>query len=176
MFKLARIISVLLLLVSSVSIGQLEGFKFQELSKDSLLKIANEVIKTQRTCTFITVDEYGKPQARVLAYFPPEDDWKIWLGTSTNSRKVMQVKNNPNVIVFYFDPEGGSYVSIAGKAQIINDPELKKEYWKDEWKVFYPNPEKDYVLIEVAPVHLEICSFKYKLFWDSSLKPAFVDF
>lgn len=176
MQKLIKITSVLVFLVSSITIGQLEGFKFQELSKDSLLKIASEIIKKQRTCTFITVDKDQKPHARVLAYFQPENDWKIWLGTSTNSRKVVQAKNNPNVIVFYYDSEGRSYVSISGKARVVNDPELKKKYWKNEWKVYYPNPEDDYILIEVTPQRLEICSFKYKLFWDSLGKPAFVDF
>ena len=124
----------------------------------------------------ITVDEDGKPQARILAYFPPGDDWKIWLGTSTNSRKVAQVKNNPNAMFFFYDPKGRSYVSIAGKARVVSDSELKKKYWKEGWKVYYPDPETDYILIEVTPVRLEICSFKHKLYWDSTGKPAFVEF
>ena len=39
------------------------------------------------------------------------------------------------------------------------------------------DPEKDYVLIEVTPERLEICSFKHRLFWDPITGlPAFVEF
>ena len=93
------------MIFSSVVWGQPERFKFRDLPKDSLLTIALEIIKTDRVCTFITVDENSKPQARILAYFPPGDDWTIWLGTSTNSRKVAQVKNNSNVMIFFYDPK-----------------------------------------------------------------------
>ena len=69
-----------------------------------------------------------------------------------------------------------SYVSVAGIARVVDDSKLKKKYWKGGWKVYYPNPETDYILIEVTPERLEICSFKHKLFWDSTGKPAFVEF
>ena len=176
MLKLIRFTLLFMFLVTSVTLGQLDGFKFQQLPKDSLLTIARDIINTDRTCTFITVDEDGKPQARTLAYFPPEDDWKIWLGTSTFSRKVTQAKNNPNVMIFYYDPKGRSYVSVAGKARVVRDSELKKKYWKEGWKVYYPDPEKDYILIEVTPKRMEVCSFKHKLFWDPTGKPMFIEF
>ncbi|MDX1701571.1 MAG: pyridoxamine 5'-phosphate oxidase family protein, partial [Melioribacteraceae bacterium] len=145
MIKSVKNLLLLFLSVSSFNIAQLDGFEFRELPRDSLFTIAREIIKTDRTCTFITVDEEGKPRARTLAYFPPEDDWKIWLGTSTNSRKVSQIKNNPNTMIFFYDPKGRSYVSVAGAARIVDDPELKRKYWKDGWKVYYPNPETDYI-------------------------------
>jgi len=176
MYEFIRVSLLIVILFSSVVLGQLEGFKFRELPKDSLLAIANEIINTNRTCTFITVDKEDKPQARTLAFFPPEDDWKLWFGTSTNSRKVAQVENNPNVMVFFYDPKGRSYVSVAGNARVVNEAELKKKYWREGWKKYYPNPEKDYVLIEVTPDRMEICSFKHKLFWDATGKPAFVKF
>lgn len=176
MTRIIKRIFLFLILITSIVWGQLEGFKFQNLSKDSLLIIAREIIETDITCTFITVDKENKPQARVLAYFPPEDDWVIWMGTSTSSRKVAQVKNNHQVMVFFYDTEGRSYVSIAGKAEIINDPRFKIKYWKESWKAYYPDPERDYVLIKVTPERMEICSYKYKLFWDSTGKPAYIEF
>ncbi|MEN8194054.1 MAG: pyridoxamine 5'-phosphate oxidase family protein [Bacteroidota bacterium] len=176
MFKIIRIAILPYLLVTSITFGQLEKFKFRELPKDSLLTIAREIINTDVRCTFITVDEDDKPQARLMSYFPIEEDWKIWLGTFPTSRKASQIKNNPNVMAFFYDPKGRSYVSVAGKARLVNDAELKKKYWKEGWKVFYPDPEKDYILIEITPKRLEICSFKYKLYWDADMKPAFVVF
>ena len=129
-----------------------------EISRDSLLTVAQTIIDSAQCRIFITVDENGKPQARTMSVFPPEENMVIWLGTSTRSRKIKQIKNNPNVMVYYYDTKGLSYVSVAGQACIVNDP------------------EKDYILIKVTPERMEICSFKYKLFWDSEGQPAFIEF
>ena len=146
------------------------------ITRDSLMTIAHAIIDSARSRTLITVDEDGKPQARTISVFPLEDDMVIWLGTSTRSRKVKQIKNNPNVMVFYYDTKGHSYVSIAGQARLVNDPKKKAHYWKKSWTRYYPDPEKDYILIEVTPERLEICSYKYKLFWDSNWRPTFIEF
>ena len=176
MLNICKIGFALLVLFSSLTLGQLDGFKFTDIPKDSLLNIAKEIIETDMTCTFITVDENNKPQARILANFPIEDDWIVWMGTFPHSRKVSQVKNNSNVMVFFYDPKGRSYVSIAGIAEIINNPEFMKKYWKDSWKKYQKNTETDYVLIKTTPKRLEICSYKHKLCWDETGKPAFIEF
>ena len=53
---------------------------------------------------------------------------------------------------------------------------MKAKYWKSGWKRFYPDRDKDYVLIEVTPVKLEICSFEYNLLWNPEGLPASVEF
>ena len=169
-------ILTIIILVSLVSAQENQYFAPQELSRDSLLSLARSIIESAQNLTLITVDENGKPQARTMSPFPPEENMVIWLGTNPRSRKVQQIKNNPNVMVFYYDTKSFSYVSVTGQASIINDPENRAHYWKESWIRFYPDPEKDYTLIKVTPQRLEICSFKYELFWDSTGKPAFVEF
>ena len=180
-FKFRRFIHAIFVLVILLITSSLMGQELlvkdrPEISRDSLLTVAKIIIDSAPSRTLVTVDEYGKPQSRIMSVFPPEENMVIWLGTSTNSRKVKQIRKNPNVMVFYSEPEGGSYVSVAGQARIVNDPEKKAHYWKEGWTKFYPDPEKDYILIEVTPERLEVCSFKYKLFWDSAGRPAFVEF
>ena len=162
--------------VSSVMAQENQNFVFQKLSRDSLLTLSRTIIDSAQCRILITVDENGKPQARTMSPFPPEENMIIWLGTNPRSRKVQQIKNNPNVMVYYYDTKGASYVSVAGHARIVNDPEKIAHYWKEGWTRFYPDPEKDYTLIEVTPERLEIVSFKYNLLWDSTAKPHFVEF
>lgn len=69
-----------------------------------------------------------------------------------------------------------SYVSIAGKARLVNDPDKKARYWTDGWQKYYPDREKNYILIEVTPENLEVCSYTYKMFWDSKGVPQSVNF
>jgi len=180
-FKSHRIIHCIFVLViifisSSLIAQELEDKSQQEISQDSLLTISKTIIDSAKCRIFITVDENGKPQARTMSPFPAEENMVIWLGTSPRSRKIQQIKNNPNVMVYYYDTKGLSYVSIAGQARIVNDPEKKAHYWKSSWTRYYPDPDKDYILIEVTPERLEICSYKHKLFWDSNGRPAFIDF
>ena len=165
----------LILLTSSVFAQENQFFAHQELSRDSLLIIARSITESVRNITLITVDENGKPQARIMSQLPLEKDWVIWLGTRPRSRKVQQIKKNPNVMVFYYNAEDGSYVSIAGQASIVNDPEKKSHHWMEGWEKYYPNRDKDYILIKVIPKRLEIVSYKHELFWPN-LRPHFVEF
>jgi general stress protein 26 len=110
-----------------------------------------------------------------MSRLPLEKNWIIWLGTNPRSRKVQQIKNNPNVMVFYYDSKGASYVSVSGKAIIVNDPDKKAHHWKESWANYYPDRDKDYILIEVTPKRLEIVSYKYRLFWPNE-RPHFVEF
>lgn len=176
-FRSRRSIFVLVFLIIASSL-MAQGLLVKdrpEIPRDSLLTVAKTIIESADSQTLVTVDEYGKPQARILSAFPLEEDMHIWLGTSTNSRKVQQIRNNPNVMVFYYDTKGKSYVSVAGQGRIVNDPDKKSHYWKDGWTRYYPDREKDYILIEVTPERLEICSYKHKLFWNAAGRPAFVD-
>jgi len=181
MFKLNKSLYCQLVFImfclSSLLLAQEKKYKLkQDISRDSLLILARTIVDSVDSRTFITVDENGKPQARIMSSFPPEEDWVIWLGTSPKSRKVKQIKNNPNVMVFYYDSDSHSYVSVAGQAQLTSDPDKKEHYWKKGWTRYYPDPEKDYVLIKVTPKRLEICSYRYKLFWDEAGQPTFIEF
>jgi len=168
---------VLLILPYSLITAQDEQFPPQrEISRDSLLIYARIIIDSSDSHVLVTVDEKDNPRARTMSPFTPEENWTIWLGTFPTSRKVKQIKNNPNVIVFYYDSKSYSYVNISGTAKLINDTDLKAKYWKDGWKRFYPDRDKDYILIEVTPERLEVCSFKYHLFWDENGIPPSVEF
>ena len=152
-------------------------FRSGEISRDSLLKAARLIVDSSRCRVLVSVDEQGKPHIREMDPFSPDDEFVIWFGTSPNSRKVSQIKNNPNVAVYYYDAKTLSYVSINGKAELVNDPEEKAKHWKEYWKVYYPDRDKDMILIKVVPQRLELISYWYKIFWQSdSYLPQFVEF
>ena len=156
----------LLLTTTQMAAQENKGLPYRQISYDSLLYKARTIIDSSQCRVLITVDEKGQPHAREMSPFPPESDWIIWLGTTRGSRKTNQILNNPNVVVYYYDTKGMSYVSVSGKARLIDDADKKEKYWKEGWKIFYPDRDKNYILIEVIPEKLEVCSFRYKLFWD----------
>lgn len=119
---------------------------------------ARELIHSAGICTLITLDENGEARARAMDPFLPEDDFTIWFGTNANSRKVEQIKNDPRVTLYYLDSDGSGYVTIQGIAELISDSQAKEKWWKEEWEAFYPNKEKDYLLIKVTPKSMEVLS------------------
>jgi general stress protein 26 len=156
--------------------AQSKLFQQKEIPRDSILKVAHLIIDSAKCKVLITVDDNGTPHAREMAPFPVGNDMKIWFGTFPSSRKVKQILGNPSVAVFYYDSNSQSYVAINGIAKLVNDKDNKDKYWIEGWKVFYPDKDKDYILIEVVPEKLEVCSFRYKFFWSESGVPLSVEF
>jgi len=112
------------------------------------------------TCTLISIDENNNPRARAMDAFIPDENFIVWFGTKGNSRKVEQIRKNPIVTLYYLDEDKSGYVSLLGKAEIIDDVEAKKLKWKTAWNDFYKIDKSDYLLIKVKPIWLEVLSPK----------------
>ena len=149
----------------------------QPLSRDELITAARETMSAARYCALITQDSSGRPQARTLDPFPPDENMVVWLGTNPRSRKVAAIRRNPRVTLYYFDREAQAYVTIYGIARLINDPKAKLKWWKDEWKDFYPDRTRDFLLIRVTPEKLEVVNVKKGIVGDPhKWKPPTVKF
>lgn len=167
--KISFFVSLIVVLESS---GQC-----QEATREELVAAAREVMISARYCALITLSTSGRAQARTLDPFPPDENMAVWLGTNPRSRKVAAIRRNPRVTLYYFDPEAQAYVAINGIARLVNDPKLKMKWWKDEWKAFYPDRAKDYLLINVTPEKLEVVNEKKGIVGDlHTWKPPSVEF
>jgi len=129
-------------------------------TKEELIAAAREIMTTTRYCALITTDRRGRANARTMDAFAPDENMIVWFGTNPLSRKVSEIRRQPQVTLYYFDRENKAYVSIQGIARLVNDPKEKARHWKDDWKVFYPDRDKNYLLIEVRPVRLEVVNTK----------------
>lgn len=149
----------------------------EPLSRAELIAAAREIMVAARYCALITLDSSGRPQARTLDTFPPDENMVVWLGTNPRSRKVAAIRRNPRVTLYYFDRDGQAYVTIFGIARLVNDPKEKAKRWKDEWKAFYPDRARDYLLIAVKPEKLEVVSVKKGIVGDpNTWRPPSVSF
>lgn len=136
-------------------------------STDEIKNAAREIIKSAGTCALITIDSEGGPRARTMETLVPESDFVIWFGTNPKSRKVAQIRSNPKVTLYYLDSDGSGYVMLYGNAELINDEVAKEAHWREEWEVFYPNKNEDYILIKVTPEWMEVISNSRGIFGDS---------
>ena len=139
----------------------------QRFSRDTLIAKAREIMETARYCALITVDSKGRTHARTMDPFAPDENMLVWFGSNPRSRKVAEIRGHRRVVLYYFDRESPAYVTISGIARLVNDPKEKARLWKDEWKAFYPDREKDYLLIVVTPNELEIVNEKKGIVGDT---------
>lgn len=122
-------------------------------------EVALEIINAATTCSLVTMDEQGFPMARMMQTLPTEIDFVVWLATKPNCRKVSQIKENNKVSLYYSEANDMGYVCLQGQAVLVNDNEVKKEHWKEEWQAYYPNIEKDMILIKIIPKTMEVVSY-----------------
>ena len=147
------------------------------LSRDQLINEARAIMSSARYCALITLDSAGRPQARTVDPFPPDENMIVWVATNPLTRKVGEIRRNRRVTLYYFDRDAQAYVTISGIARLINDPKEKAKRWKDEWKPFYPDRGKSYLLIEVTAVTLEVVNVSKGMVGDpKTWRPASVSF
>jgi general stress protein 26 len=164
---------VSILLVSSL-LGHAQSNDSTRLAR---LQAAREIMIGAGNCALITLDKRGTPQVRTMDPFEPETDFTVWLATNPNSRKVQQIKRNTTVTLYYADKNENGYVTLHGKAILVNDQKEKDTRWKEEWKAFYPNRSDQYLLIKVVPDYLEVINYKHSITGDSKTwQPVRVDF
>lgn len=164
--KLIQTFAAALYVCLAITTTSVFGQQPRSLSRDELISAAREIIATARYCALITDGSTGRTQARTMDPFPPDDEMVIWLGTNSHSRKVAEIRRRPRVTLYYFDRESEAYVTIQGIARLVNDRNEKARHWKDEWKAFYTNRDKDYLLIEVRPLRLEVVNTKKGILGD----------
>ena len=161
------VVACALLLCTASGMPGAFGQQPQPFSRDTLIATAREIMGAARYCALITLDSKGRAHARTMDPFPPDENMMVWFGTNPRSRKVSEIRRNHRVILYYFDREGPAYVTISGVARLVNDQKEKGDRWKDEWKAFYPDRAKGYLLIAFTPQELEIVSEKKGILGDA---------
>ncbi len=155
-----RTVAILLLswLLTTTAAAQESG-----VDRQTALAAAREVMAAAGICTLITLDSTGHPQARVMDPFPPDDDFIVWMGTNRSTRKVTQIGADPRVTLSCFDSKGIAYVTLLGRAEVVDALDERARRFKPGWKDFYDDEHRgeDFVLIRLVPERLEMISIAH---------------
>ena len=133
----------------------------KSITAELILETAKSSMRSAEYCMLITLSEGGEANARLVQPFEPEPDMTIWVGTWSKSRKVREVRRDGRVTLAFYDKESTAYVTLLGLAQIENELNNKRKYWREEWIGFIPQgPDgDDYVLVKFIPYRIELMSF-----------------
>ena len=72
-----------------------------------------------------------------------EFDGDLWFFSSSNTHKVEEIAKDDRVNVAYSKPADNTYVSLSGRAVVINDPAKIKELWNPILKAWFPEGLED---------------------------------
>jgi general stress protein 26 len=115
-------------------------------------------VKGPTLSALATVTENGKPWVRYVTPFV-DKDLTFWMATFIHSRKIAQIRKNPEVhlTVGITDVETAeSYLQVEGKAEILTDAKAKKAVWFDQLKDIFSGPDDpNYCVCKITPYRIE---------------------
>jgi general stress protein 26 len=135
--------------------------------RDSIVQVARSLIEGAHYAALITTAPDGSLQARTVDPFAPDSAFVVWIGTNPRTRKVAEIRRDPRVTLYWFDPKALGYVTLHGRARLVNDSAEKARRFKPAWAAFYPDRARDYLLIEVQPERMEVVSPAHGITGDS---------
>ncbi|MFW9972675.1 MAG: pyridoxamine 5'-phosphate oxidase family protein, partial [Candidatus Odinarchaeota archaeon] len=134
------------------------------------------LIENSVVAYFSTIDSNGFPITRALLntrnkerypefsefYENLKDKYLIYFSTNTSSSKIDHIKENPKVSVYFCDTEQFKGVMFGGEIEIIEDMEIKRQFWLDRSIRYYPKglEDPDYTILQFKPKEAR---FYYKL-------------
>lgn len=125
---------------------------------EELKKKIKDLLPNPTMGSFASIKD-GKPWVRYVM-INTKDNLDIFFTTHKRSRKVAQLQNDPWChITAGGDPKNfmHPYLQITGKAYIIEDLAVKKEFWHDFLATMFTGPDDpDYVIIKVVPEEIEL--------------------
>jgi len=101
------------------------------------------LIRDVEVAMLTTVSADGRLVSRPLGTQQVDFDGDLWFATEADSPKVAEIAAEPRVNVAYASPEQNTYVSVAGRAQIVDDRARVEALWSPSMELFFPGGKDD---------------------------------
>ena len=92
---------------------------------------------------FTTIAADGRLVSRPLGTQQGDFDGDLWFSTAADSPKVAEILANPRVNVAYAAPERIVYVSVAGRARVVDDRAKIEQVWSPAMQLFFHGGRED---------------------------------
>ncbi|MBE5033148.1 pyridoxamine 5'-phosphate oxidase family protein [Gallalistipes aquisgranensis] len=99
---------------------------------ETIRQKAERMLDRTETLVLATVDEKGFPRPVPMVKLYSDGFGEIWFSTDTEAEKVSHLRMNPRAGICLY--ERGNMVALTGTAEVIDDPETKRQMWQ-EWMI-----------------------------------------
>jgi general stress protein 26 len=105
----------------------------------------------------MTLESTGDANARAINTSKLTDEWTLRFMTDRRTRKVGEIARRGRMTLVYYHQAGGAYVTLAGRARIIEDVAVKQEVWRQASFKWHPGGPTDpnVVLVEFVAERIE---------------------
>ena len=107
-----------------------------------------ELIKDIDICMFVTRSN-GTVRGRPMSNNGKvEYDGDSWFFSYRDTPKVEEIEADPNVELAYIATDRGTWISIEGTAQVVEDDDRKRRLWDKQLEMWFKDgPEDDNVVL-----------------------------
>ncbi|MEP7380954.1 MAG: pyridoxamine 5'-phosphate oxidase family protein [Gemmatimonadota bacterium] len=132
----------------------------QTKTREESIETVADIIKDITIAMLVTLDAEGRPHSRPMGTQKTPFDGTLWFFTSSDSEKVSDINRNPHVNLAYASTGSESYLSVTGRAQVVDDRVKARELWNPILRAWFESADDpDLRLIRVEVEHAE--------FWDT---------
>ncbi len=107
------------------------------------IKKIGSLIDGIRMAMMTTVGESGQLHSRPMAVQEMDFDGEFWFYTSKSSGKIDSIEHDQHVNLAFVKESDNKYVSIAGRAHVVNDRAKVKELWTPLMTTWFPKGVDD---------------------------------
>jgi general stress protein 26 len=133
----------------------------QGLDHEEEIKKLAALMKGFKFAMLTTVEADGSLHSRPMTTQEVEFDGDLWFFTAAHAPKVWETDQHRQVNVAFCDPDKNTYVSASGPATLVRDRKKLEEYWKPQYKTFFPKGLED---PELSLLKISVDKAEY---WDS---------
>ena len=120
----------------------------------------HELLEEFGIAMLVTRTQEGQLHGRPMALAEVDADGTLWFLTDRHSAKVDELTHDGHVGVIMQSKT--KFVSVSGRASLVDDRERVSRLWNVEWKVWFPGGKDDPNLV-LLRVHGEAGEY-----WDNS--------
>jgi general stress protein 26 len=122
---------------------------------DGQLSELHEMLEHMQIAFLTTIGGDGHLRSRPMQLQRHDPDGVLWFATSLESHKIEDLRHDSRCCVAFL--RNSSYVSVAGKAELVKDRKKIEELWSATWRGWFPEGpgEPELVLLKVVPEHVE---------------------
>jgi general stress protein 26 len=104
---------------------------------DPIKKLA-QLIKGIKFAMMTTANPDGTLYSRPMACQEVDFDGDLWFFTSKTSGKIYSIMNDQHVNLGFSQPDQQQYISVCGRAEIVEDRAQAKKLWSPFYKAWFP--------------------------------------
>ncbi len=130
-------------------------------------RVSLELMTVVQDAYLGTVEGAGFPQMRVMGnlrnkeecriaeelFAEHNEDFLIYMLTGHSSDKMRQIRANSKVSVYFCNSAEFHTLLLVGNAEEIDDLDLKKRIWQDDWKMHWHGGPEDpeFIILKLLP-------------------------